>query len=155
MEGQRQNFSHHALAASASALPFEVLRLWSSSDQLSIKLISNKDLSWRIDCFHVVNVPLGQCSLIDVKWVANTSPGLSDVVHEIHQQMVGYWVTLGSTASHWHPLLPLLCCAPRPNFSFSSCPYQNWLFSDDCSCCWGLRNTSPLDLSDAVQGIHK
>jgi len=67
MEGQRQNFSHHALAASASALPFEVLRLWSSSDQLSIKLISNKDLSWRIDCFHVVNVPLGQCSLIDVK----------------------------------------------------------------------------------------
>lgn len=22
-------------------------------------------------------------------------------------------------------------------------PYQNWLFSGDCPCCWGLGNTSP------------
>ena len=72
--------------------------------------------------------------------LGNTIPaGFSDLVQQIHEQMVLlyyiFWILRGSTASHWH-LLSHSLPVPRDLSFLSSLALIKWLCRSDSPCRW-------------------
>ena len=63
-------------------------------------------------------------------WFSSTNP-LADGAAPLHFLNSAWLYSLTLTFT-----LPLPSCAPRPVFSFFSCPYQTWLCRRDSPCRW-------------------